>query len=355
MVLSLVCLCAAVFGSLAEAVQAPGGLSLFACLPALLLAAGTGLILWVYVNGSPFQGNETLGERLTPRGKLALGLLVVGQLAELSTGQAVAPLKQFLPSGTVTLAVLGMLGLLLVLLGTGTAAILYRSGIVLLPREGPLLKRLNLPAKGSVLFLVLALLVVGLASLVAFDIEWFMSLLFLTLGIVTGFLALFLDSKGGPRSESAPWGISPRGWVSLGLLTLTAVTLATQDLRLLGVWGEQKEGGLAKSRAESVPVRPVLDRPTAYSLREPPPPLSDQAGETPEVRRMRRELEAERRKNAERGGKAVPSQDKRLSDLEEELAKARGEITELKAELTRIVKDFTTLKDALKPARSGSQ
>lgn len=300
MVLSLVCLCAAVLGSLAMAFQAPGGLSFFMCLPALLLAMGTGLILWAYLTGPRLRGNETLGERLTRRGQIALGVLVAGQLAELATGQAFAPLKQWLPSSTGVLAFLGVLGLLLVLLGTGTAAMLYRSSTLLLPREGSLLKRLRLPVKGAVLFLSLALVVLGLASLLAPEIEAFMTLLFLTLGIVTGIMALYLDRKAGSASEAAPWGVSPRGWVSLGLLGLTAVTLGVQDLRLLGFWGERKVTDAERERAQQrASLPPVLDQPSAWSMRLPTPDLADAAQAEKERQRKEKILADERTRIAE--------------------------------------------------------
>jgi hypothetical protein len=183
---------------------------------------------------------------------------------------------------------------------------------------------------------------------------------------VTGLLALFLDRRAGAPVESAPWGISPRGWVSRILLTLTAVTLGAQDLRLLGFWGEPKDAGATRAGAgPQEPARPVLDLPSAFSQRELPANLRETTGETPKEKQLREEKEAFRRKAEQleaaqpgKGGPELSSLEKRLSDLEKGLADLQTAVKGLPAlekKLSTLTSDLSTLKDAAKPGRPGSQ
>jgi hypothetical protein len=263
LLLSLALLGSAVVGATFEVLRAPAGL--FSHLALLLLAAGTGTAVWAFLAGPRRRGDEALGERITPHGKLALGLLLAAQVADLSTGRALATVQLLRGPGSGTTPILGVLGLFLLVLGTGAAAAMFRSGSALLRDAGSVGQRFSPLAKGTFLLLAMALAVVGLAGLLAPESGLFLCLTLLTLGITTGLAALFLDLKAGAGAEPAPWGISARAWVSLGLLALAGLVLGAQEVQLLGTSASQM-GGLGSPRADqSAAARPVADGPSVWS------------------------------------------------------------------------------------------
>jgi hypothetical protein len=78
----------------------------------------------------------------------------------------------------------------------------------------------------------------------------FISLLLLTLGIVSGLLALFSSSKPGV-DEPMRWGITSRGWVSLSLLALAGVVLVAQEARVLGPLGARTDAAEPNPRVQT--------------------------------------------------------------------------------------------------------
>jgi hypothetical protein len=259
LLLSLALLGSAVVGGGAEVLRAPAGL--FAPLAVLLLAAGTGTALWAFIDGPRRRGDESLEERITRRGKFALGLLVAALVADLSTGRALATVKQLQGPGGTT-SILGVLGLFLLVLGTGAAAATFRSRPPLLPDAPSLAGRASPLARGAFLLLVLALAVVGLAGVLAPASGLFLCLTLVILGIATGLAAWLIDIKAEKREEPAPWGIAPRAWVSLGLLALAGVVLGAQEFRLLrGVTGPT-----AGQVQAAQPATPAGDGPSLFNL-----------------------------------------------------------------------------------------
>ncbi len=267
MLLALVFLAAALVGNTVELLRTQSGLSSGVGLCWLLLAGGTATALWTFAFGPRRRGEETLAERITPRGKLALGLLAVAQLLELASGRTTTMLQQlFNPSGAISL--LAMLGLLLLALGTTAAVALFRSRSPVLPGTGSVVQRLSPLAKGTFILLTLALGLIALASFLSPELGRLLSLVLLTLGITTGLMALFFTSKFDLRNEPGRWGISPRGWVSLTLLGLAGVVLGAQEGRLLGIadrrWGRELDSART---AVPQPVGQVVDAPSLWSLR----------------------------------------------------------------------------------------
>jgi hypothetical protein len=265
MFLSLALLsCATVGAALALYLQ-PSPLAPGAWISLLLLAAGTGATLWAYVTGPPYRGGESLGERLTRRGKVALALLTLSQIVDLGAGTALAAVASAAsPSGGRALQTLGhlqassqqsvsilaLLALFLMALGTAVAVATFRSSSPLSPEGGYFLKRMSLLARGAFLILGLALVVVGFASLLKPEVGMFICLMLLTLGIVSGLLALFFRPKPGV-DEPTRWGISSRGWVSLTLLALAGVVLVAQEARVLGPLGARTDAGEPNPRVQT--------------------------------------------------------------------------------------------------------
>ena len=209
MFLSLALLSCATVGTALTLCLQPSSIAPGSCIGLLLLAAGTGATLWAYVAGPPYRGGESLGERLTRRGKLALALLTLSQIVDLGAGAALAAVASAAsPSGSRALetlehlqassqqsvSILALLGLFLMTLGTAVAVATFRSSSPLSPEGGYFLKRMSLLARGAFLILGLALVVVGFASLLKPEVGMLISLMLLTLGIVSGLLALYSRS-----------------------------------------------------------------------------------------------------------------------------------------------------------------
>jgi hypothetical protein len=220
--------------STAEAVRAPMGSVPLTILTPLLLAAGTGTTLLAFATSPRRQGNESLKERITGRGLIALGLLLGAQGVNVLAGLDVMGITQLQSAGSWTAAILPVLALSLVAIGTGAAAAAFRSRNSLRPGSEPVLKRLSPLARGTFILLGLALGVLGFTSLATLDSGLVPSLILVALGIVAGLFALFADSRGERSGEPVRKGISPRAGVSLALLVLAVVVLGGQGYRLLG-------------------------------------------------------------------------------------------------------------------------
>jgi hypothetical protein len=297
MLLSLALLGSAVVGRLLAGPQASAGAASGSGLSLLLLAAGTLATLWAFVSGPAHRGGEFLGERITPRGTLALGLLTAAQLLDLDTGHLRATIKEFQSSSNGSTSILTMLGLVLVALGTAAAAATLRSGNPLLATTGPLLQRLSPLAKGTLALLGLALGVVGMACLLSSDVALLLCFVLLALGATTCLFALFVAAKPGANDAPGPWGISSRGWVSLALLALAGGVLGAQEARRLGSLGSVSAAGPNKTgTSPRDPVDPVGDAPSVWSMRKyeyPTPYLSDSSSDRA---RLARELAETRRR-----------------------------------------------------------
>jgi hypothetical protein len=298
MLLSLAFLGSAVAGSALAWLRAPEGSPPGSWLSVALLAAGAGATLWAYAGGPRRRGNESLGERLTPRGKLALGLLTAAQVVDLLSGQLPATIRQFQTPAGVSTSILTVLGLVLASLGTGAAAATFRSGNPLAAGPGSLLQRLSPLARGTLTLLGLALGLVGLATLLSSEVGMLLCLVLLALGITTGLLALAFAPEPGAPDAPGPWGISSRGWVSLAFLALAGGVLGAQQARLLGPLGVTTAAANRSGTSPREPVAPVGDEPSVWSMRkyDPAPPGSTDPGS--ERARLERELFETRRRLA---------------------------------------------------------
>jgi hypothetical protein len=265
MLLSLALLSCATVGTALALFLQPTSIAPGPCISLLFLAAGTGATLWAYVAGPPQRGGESLGERITRRGMLALALLTVSQFIDMGGGPALAAvanavgpsghrareaLAHLQASGQQSVSILALLALFLMALGTGVALATFRSRGPLAPEGGPFLKRMSPLAKGTFLILGLALVVVGIASLLKPEVGMFICLMLLTLGIVSGLLALFFTAKPGV-AEPAPGGISSRGWVSLTLLALAGVVLVAQEAHVFGPLTARMDASQPSARVPS--------------------------------------------------------------------------------------------------------
>jgi hypothetical protein len=296
MLLSLAFLGSAVAGSALAWLRAPEGSPSGSWRSVALLAAGVAATVWAYAGGPRRRGNESLGERLTPRGKLALGLLTAAQVADLVSGQLPATIKQFQTFASGSTSTLAVLGLVLMSLGTGAAAAMFRSGNPLAAGPGPLLQRLSPLAKGTLTLLGLALGVVGLATFLSSEVGMLLCLVLLALGITTGLFALAFAVKPGTTDAPGPWGISSRGWVSLAFLALAGGVVGAQEARLLGPLGTVTAAANKSGTVPREAAAPVGDAPSVWSMRKYVPTSPDSTDLGSERARLERELfEARRR------------------------------------------------------------
>jgi hypothetical protein len=292
--LSLAFLGSAVAGSALAWLRAPEG----SWLSVALLAAGVGATVWAYAGGPRRRGNESLGERLTPRGKLALGLLTAAQVADLVSGQLPATIKEFQTSAGGSTSILAVLGSVLLTLGTGAAAAMFRSGNPLAGGPGPLLQRLSPLAKATLTLLGLALGVVGLATFLSSEVGMLMCLVLLALGITTGLFALAFATKPGTTDAPGPWGISSRGWVSLAFLALAGGVLGAREVRLLGPLDTVTAAANKSGTSPREAAAPVGDAPSVWSMRKYEPTSPDSTDLASERAWLERELFDARRRLA---------------------------------------------------------
>jgi hypothetical protein len=290
LLVTLALLASAVVAGALALLRGPAGGSPLPAASLLLLAAGTGATLWAYADGPRRRGDEPLGERLTPRGKLALGLLAGAQVLDLSSGRTLATIKEVQAPGNGAVSLLTVLGLVVLALGTAVAAVMFRVGSPLAPGPGPLVPRLSPLAKGTYLLLGLALAVVGLATLLAPEVGMLMCLLLLTLGTVSGLFALVMASKPGTRDEPAPWGISSRAWVSLALLVLACFVLGAREVNPLSA-SRNREGAAKQVKPAEQPAlaSAVTDQPSVWLLGSRPA-VSGDPGAARELEALRNEL-----------------------------------------------------------------
>lgn len=298
MLLSLAFLGSAVVDRAQAWFRAPERFAAGSILSLLLLAAGAGVTLWACVRGPRRRGDESFGERLTVRGKLALGLLSAALVAELCSGGLFGTITHFQASATGAVSILALLGLVLVTLGTGAAAATFRSTNALLPGTAPLLHRLSPLAKGSFLLLGLSLAVVGLANLIAPDRQMLLCLVLLALGISTGLGAVLFASLPGIKDVRGPWSISSRGWVSLVFLGLAGGALATQEARFVGLLGSTTASTNRSGTGLREPVGPVTDELSNWSMRKYQPAQADTIDPEAERVRLQREVDSLRKQLA---------------------------------------------------------
>jgi hypothetical protein len=177
---------------------------------------------------------------------LALALLTASQVVDLGGGRALETLAHLQQS----VSMLALLVLFLVALGTGVAVATFRSHSPLTGEGGSFLKRMSPLARGAFVILGLALVVLGIATLLKPEVGMFICLMLLTLGIGSGLLALVSISKPGV-DEPTRWGISSRGWVSLTLLALAGIVLVAQEARVLGPLDTRTNAGEPNPRVQT--------------------------------------------------------------------------------------------------------
>jgi hypothetical protein len=268
MLLSLVLLGAAVVAGTAE-LAAGGALP---HLGLLLLAAGAGLTYRAYRAAPPRRDEESPRRRFTRPGLVAVGVLAAAEFV-LFGGD------RLLPAGAVSsgnlqaaagqaVGALNALGVVAVAAATILAAALFRSRGPVAPGDGFGWRRLTPLARKALGAQALALAVVGLAGALSADPGTFTALTLLLLGAGAGVAALL----HGPRPDApAPWGVSPRGWVSLVLLALAGLSLASREVSLL--W---PPAASARQADGTSVAGPVTDPPSVWSLWLKPP-LEDAA------------------------------------------------------------------------------
>lgn len=228
MVLALVLLSLSLAGGVADALSLPERAPTVVWITLATLLLGIAATLWAFLAG-PGEG-ATPTARLTPRGKLALVLLTVAQALTYAGGEASDLFQQTLARATPS--ILGLLSLLLVCAATGAAAATFRASSPLYPGPGPWMKRISPLARGTLLLLGMAALVLGLAVWLIPGPTATYSLFLVLLGAASGILSYTADRRTPPSDEVAPYGISPRRWVSLALLGLAGVSLGSEQLGL---------------------------------------------------------------------------------------------------------------------------
>jgi hypothetical protein len=298
MLLSLALLGCAVGGSLLAGYQALQGAGPGSGLSLLLLAAGTVATLWAFVGGPAYRGGESLSERITPRGKVALGLLTGAQLVDLYNSHLRATLEQFQSSANGSTSILAMLGLVLVALGTAGAAAVFHSRKPLVANAGPLLRRLSPLAKGTLSLLGLALGLVGLASFLSSELAMLLCFVLLALGATTCVFALTFAAEYGANDAPGPWGISSRGWVSLALLALSGGVLGAREARLLAPFDSLTAVANKSGASPRDAVAFVGDQPSVWSMRKYEPTSTDSDPGSSERARLERELSEARKRLA---------------------------------------------------------
>jgi hypothetical protein len=238
---------------------------------------GTGAILAAFLRGPALTGGETLAQRVTRWGWAGLGLLSLGQLLGLTgarTGQG-----QSLPAQpSIVGPALGVLGLVLVIAGVSAAAAAFRIRQPVATGSGPLFQRLHPLVRSAGIILALALAAVGLANLLTPGSGLFLSFVLLILGSGGALLSYRLDLQDEAERERGRWGISPRGWVSLGLLGLAGVALSADQA---ASWAGRSASLTDPAREREIQQMRALVARTEFELNQL---RSNPAVSTPEAR-----------------------------------------------------------------------
>jgi hypothetical protein len=380
MLLSLAFLGSAVVGNAQAWLRTPESAPAGSVLSLLLLAAGAGVTLWAYLRGPRRRGDESLGERLTLRGKLALGLLSAALVVDLCSGGLLGMIKQFQACASGSVSILATLSLVLVTLGTGAVAATFRSGNALLPGTASLLHRLSPLAKGAFTLLGLALAVVGLADLISPEQPMLVCLALLALGITTGLAALSFAPVPGTTKAPGPWSISSRGWVSLAFLGLAGGVLVSQEARLVGLLGNMAVSTANRSSsALREPVGPVTDEPSNWSMKKYQSAQTDTIDSETEQKRLEKEVASLRKQLAtlasgtrtdrpmEKNAPGQPARDQAVVDLSQwhhkvdspgssrgpdsEIEQLRGHKNRLESELANNRQRIVELEAVKNPGR----
>jgi hypothetical protein len=228
--LALVLLGLAVVEGAADGLRGRGSPALLALASALILAAGTGAMLWTFATGPRFRGDESLGERITWRGKIVLGVLLAALVVDLAAGGAVAELLKVRVPGSLVLA---LVALLLIALGTVATASTLHAGSPLLFASEQTPRRLSPLAKATAVLLGLALAAITLATILAPEVGLRLGQVLLALGVASGLYALVHNGTANAPPQPGLMGISSPGWLSLAFLGLAGVVVGIQAAVLL--------------------------------------------------------------------------------------------------------------------------
>jgi hypothetical protein len=164
---------------------------------------------------------------------------------------------------------LGLLGLLLVFVGTVAELAAFRSGDLVRAGGGPALRRLSPRARGTFAILGLAAAAVGSAAALAPATGLYLCLVLLLLGAGSGLAATLLHGRAGSAGEPLPWRVSPRGWVSLGLLASAGVVLGAAQFGPTAGWREAAPSLSVGDRGGAETPKSSAASPTPWTERSP--------------------------------------------------------------------------------------
>lgn len=256
MVLALVLLALALAVGVTDAFAAPGGEPVLTWAALTALALGTGAALWAFVSGPSRVSSEPPAERLSRRGKIALGLLSAAELAAFGAGQAAA-----LPDVNVSLpTALGVLGLVLVGVAGGSAAATFRAPAPLRPGPEPWWQRVSPLARVTLVVLGLAAAVLALSAALFPGPGATLSLVLLLLGAAAGILSYTFDPRAPAPVSAAPSGISPHRWVALALVGLAGLAFGAERFGL-STAPSRTEAAASTAAAPALPAAKATEPP----------------------------------------------------------------------------------------------
>lgn len=212
--------------------------------------AGLGATLWAFRAGPPAEGEAATGPRMTRRGWTALALLSGAQVTALLNDRLVDTFRQFQVQARALSLALGALGLIFLALGTGGAARTFLAGSAVPGGRGTALRWLPATPRWTLTALAVALAVLFLANALVPTPGCSLGLVLLVLGTGTGLFAYVCDAGVRAKDEPAWLRISPRSWVSLGLLALAMGVLTFEQAR---AWAGREAAGADLARAGSEP------------------------------------------------------------------------------------------------------
>jgi hypothetical protein len=236
-----------------------------------LLFLGTGVTLAALTRAAPPQADGLSQPRITNQGWTALALLGSAQVAGMVNHRAVEAVQHVPAQAAGHSPVWGLIGLLCLASGTCAAATTF------LARRPPGddsvagMVPLNPRSWWALALLGVALALLGLDTLAAPTPGGFFSLVLALLGVGAAVFGRVADAREKSEERSAILRISPRGWISLGLLTLAIVVLAGQQtLALTSRTGPtaEAESQLAQLRAEVDQKQAALDALTSHGRDE---------------------------------------------------------------------------------------
>jgi hypothetical protein len=214
-----------------------------------LLVLGTGVTLSAVRGDAPAAAEAAARPRVTKRGWTALALLSSAQAAALLNDRIVETIQQVhVHSGTFA-QILRALGLFFGVLGTCGAAWTFLTSCPSPDGPRPDQRWFNPRPWWTLAVLILGLSVLFLANALLPSAGGLLGMVLLMLGTATGLFGYLADTRARALHESSGLRISPRGWVSLGLLTLATGVLALNQTR---AWTGRDASANSQARTDEV-------------------------------------------------------------------------------------------------------